>query len=123
VGVDVERIRADIGLEEIVRRFFSPLEAQALCALPAEERAQAFFRCWTRKEALLKAWGEGLPFGLERFSVSISARQAALLETPFDPGEAARWRLHPLEPAPEFVGALALRGEASAIRCFRWRPD
>jgi len=123
VGVDVERIRADIGLMEIARRFFAPREAEALGRLPADERLHAFFHCWTRKEALLKAWGEGLPFGLNRLSVSISPKEAAVLETPFDPGEAARWRLHPLEPAPNFVGALAVRGEPAAIRCYRWRRD
>jgi len=123
VGVDVERIRTDIGVEEIAARFFSPREAAELRGLPPSERPEAFFRCWTRKEALLKAWGEGLPFGLDRFSVSLAPQEAAIRETPFDPQEAARWRLHPLEPAPEFVGALAVRGSAGAVRCLRWPSD
>lgn len=121
VGVDVERIREGIDIEGIAGRFFSGREAEALRALPAGERTEAFFRCWTRKEALLKAWGEGLPFGLDRFSVSLSAQEAAVLETAFDPREAARWWVPALDPAPEFVGALAVRGGAAPLRCRRWR--
>lgn len=121
VGVDVERVREDIDVEGIAGRFFSPKEAAALRAIPQAERVRAFFRCWTRKEALLKAWGEGLPFGLNRFSVSLAAREARILETPFTPSESGRWWLYPLEPAPEFVGALAVRGSAARVHCREWR--
>jgi 4'-phosphopantetheinyl transferase len=122
VGVDVERLREDIDVEGIAGRFFSPREAAALRAMPQAERLPAFFRCWTRKEALLKAWGEGLPFGLDRFSVSLDSPQAAIVETPLDAREAAEWRLWPLEPAPGYVGALAVRGSAGRVRCLEWRP-
>jgi 4'-phosphopantetheinyl transferase len=121
VGVDLERIRAEIDVEGIAARFFSPKEAAALRAMPQAERLPAFFRCWTRKEALLKAWGEGLPFGLDRFSVSLDPQQAAMVETPLEAREAAEWRLWPLEPAPGYVGALAVRGSRFRVRCLRWR--
>lgn len=121
VGVDLERIRAEIDIEAIAARFFSSLECEALRRLPAGERAGAFFRCWTRKEALLKAWGEGLPFGLDRFSVSLAPGEARILATPFAPCEAARWWLYPLTPAPQFAGALAVRGSAADVRCMQWR--
>lgn len=121
VGVDVERVREDIDVEGIAGRFFSPTEAAALRATPQAERVQAFFRCWTRKEALLKAWGEGLPFGLDRFTVSLAPGEARILEAPFAPAEPACWQLYPLEPAPEFVGALAVRGGAGRVRCLQWR--
>lgn len=121
VGVDLERIREDVDIEGIAGRFFSPEEAAALRAMPEAERVQAFFRCWTRKEALLKAWGEGLPFGLDRFTVSLAPEEARILEAPFAPAEPDRWCLYPLEPAAEFLGALAVRGSAGRLRCLQWR--
>lgn len=120
VGVDVESIRPELAAERIAERFFSAEETAALRALPPEEQAAAFFRCWTRKEALLKAWGQGLGFGLDRFTVSCAADQAALLATPFDPAEAARWSLYSLEPGPGYAGALAVRGAVTELRCWRF---
>jgi len=71
VGVDVEWIREDVDYERIARRFFSVTEMEAFLSLGAEERAHAFFRCWTRKEAFIKAIGEGLSFPLKDFDVSL----------------------------------------------------
>lgn len=121
VGVDVESIRPELAAGRLAERFFSAEETAALRALPPEEQPAAFFRCWTRKEALLKAWGQGLAFGLDQFTVSCSAGQAALLATRFDPAEAARWSLHHLEPGPGYVGALAVQGAVTKVRC--WSGD
>ncbi len=106
VGVDIERVRPGISLEKIADRFFSAREAAELRSLPREERPAAFFRCWTRKEALLKALGEGLTFGLARFTAP----------------EGPQWLLRDLDPAPGYAGAVAVRGPIHELR--RWRyPD
>lgn len=121
VGVDVERIRPELAGERIARRFFSPGETEALLSLPAPARAAAFFRCWTRKEAFLKARGEGLTLRLDQFDVSLlPGKPAALLATRPDGEEASNWTLHHLEPAPGYAGALAVEGQLSGVRCWRW---
>ena len=71
VGVDVERIRNDFACEDIARRFFAPAEVVALATWAPAEYATAFFRCWTRKEAYVKARGDGITLGLDRFEVPI----------------------------------------------------
>lgn len=111
VGVDIERVRADVDIEKITRRFFSPREIEALRALPQDRRVEAFFRAWTSKEACIKARGEGVPGALRRYEVSIAPDEPArLLHVHGDAGEAARWSLFPLEPASGYAGALAVAG-------------
>ena len=121
VGVDLERIRPDFGTEEIAERFFSRREVAALRALPAARRVKAFFACWTRKEAYLKARGEGLSLPLDRFDVSLGPDQpAALLAVHDDPAEAMRWSLRELVPGPDHMAALAVEGHAWHLRCWQW---
>jgi 4'-phosphopantetheinyl transferase len=113
VGVDVEVVRAAFATDEIARRFFAPAEVAILAALHVEERVEAFFACWTRKEAYLKARGMGLALGLDRFEVSLAPGQpAVLLATRDEPAEAARWALESLSPGPGYAGALAVEGRA-----------
>jgi len=100
IGVDIELIRRDLAEESIAERFFSPREVADLRSLPAEQQPPAFFRCWTRKEAFVKARGEGLSLPLDRFDVSLRPdAPPALVRTLDDPGEAARWSMLAL-PAP-----------------------
>lgn len=121
IGVDVEFLRPGPPREKIAERFFSVREVAALRSLPAAEQVRAFYNCWTRKEAFLKATGEGLPFGLDRFSVSlVPGEPAALLEVPFGQGEAARWSLRHLEPAPGYIGAVAVEGSIEHLSIFSW---
>ena len=111
VGVDVEHARELPELADIARRFFSPREAARLLALPVAEQPAAFFRCWTRKEAYLKARGDGIVAGLDRFDVSFSPGEPpALLRTLDDPAEAARWTLLDLSPAAGYSAAVAVTG-------------
>ena len=121
LGVDIERVREDFAGLDIARNFFSPHEVAALSALPADERPTAFFDCWTRKEAYIKALGEGLSHPLHLFTVSLTPGQpAALLRTDDDPAEAARWSLVELFPGEGYRAALAFEGEVSSLRCWRW---
>ena len=120
VGIDVERIRPEAATDAIARRFFSPREVEALAALTPAERLEAFFRCWTRKEAYIKARGEGLRIPLSSFDVSIG-REPALLAMRGAPEEGARWTLAGLQPGPGYVGALAYEGDAPALTFWEWR--
>ncbi len=111
IGVDVEQIRNDFDVEAIARRFFSPHEQKQLVALPKEERFEAFFRCWTRKEAYIKATGDGLSLPLHQFDVSIAVNdENALLATRPDESESGRWSLREVQAGTGYVAALCVRG-------------
>jgi 4'-phosphopantetheinyl transferase len=122
VGIDLERIRADLAVVEIAERFFSQQEVAMLRAFRTEEQRQAFFRCWTCKEAYIKARGEGLSLPLDRFDVALApgGEPAAVLGTQRDPSEAARWSLLELDPGPGYVAALAVEGHGWRLTCWRW---
>jgi 4'-phosphopantetheinyl transferase len=109
VGVDVEKMRDNFAVEEIAERFFSAGERNTLRTLAAEHRRQAFFYCWTRKEAYIKAKGEGLSLPLHQFDVSLSpAEPAALVSTRPDAAEASRWSLYDVEAPSGYAAALAV---------------
>lgn len=121
LGVDLEYRRNLPDLLEIAQRFFSPREAVRLRAVPPAEQAAAFFRCWTRKEAYLKARGDGLMAGLDRFDVSFLAGEPpALVNTMDDPGETARWTLFDLIPAPDYAAAVAVTGPPPRLQFESW---
>lgn len=109
IGVDVEKLRAESDFRKLAGRFFSERERNFLETLSGDELRQAFFRCWTRKEAYLKARGEGLTIPLHQFDVSLARDEpAALLGTRPDASEAGRWVLYDLAPGPEYAAALAV---------------
>lgn len=111
LGVDVERLRADVVGEGIAERFFSAAEIKALRALPEESQVEAFFNCWTRKEAYIKAIGEGLSHPLDQFDVSLAPGEPArLIGTRGDPQELERWSLFDLAPGDGYAGALIVEG-------------
>ena len=121
VGVDLEEIRPGISSEEIAERFFSPQEVSVLRALPNDLQDEAFFNCWTRKEAYIKAKGEGLSMPLDTFDVSlVPGESAALLSTKAEPQEASRWSLRELFPAPGFAAAIAVEGKDWQLKCWEW---
>jgi 4'-phosphopantetheinyl transferase len=114
IGVDVEAIRPAFAGEEIAARFFSPAEVAALRALPPEQQAIGFFNCWTRKEAYIKALGEGLSHPLDSFDVSLAPGEpAALLAVRGAP--AVEWSLHTFVPAPGYVAAAAVAGRGHRL--------
>jgi 4'-phosphopantetheinyl transferase len=111
VGIDLEYIREDFPCEEVAERFFSPYEKAMIRRLPAGMKYQAFFNCWTRKEAYMKARGEGLSFPLDQFDVSLLPYEpAALLKTYGDPQQASRWSMKELSPDPYYAAALVAEG-------------
>ena len=124
VGIDVEQVRAELAIVEIAERFFSPREVATLLLLPAQEQRPAFFRCWTRKEAYIKARGEGLSIPLDQFDVSLSPGEpAALLDARPDSSECSRWSLQDLDAAPGFAAALAMEGQAGCLRYWQWQDS
>jgi 4'-phosphopantetheinyl transferase len=111
IGVDVEQIRSDFDTDAIARRFFSEAERQELASLPAAERHEAFFRVWTRKEAYIKATGDGLSLPLQDFDVSlVPGHKSALLATRPNAQEAKRWSLRDIRVKPGYAGALCVSG-------------
>jgi 4'-phosphopantetheinyl transferase len=121
VGVDIERMRIDVATDEIAARFFSANECRDLAKVPPEMRCAAFFECWTRKEAYLKARGDGLSLPLEQFDVSFLGQdKPRLIETRHDPTEVSRWTLHALEGGCGYKAALAVEGADWKLRCWDW---
>jgi 4'-phosphopantetheinyl transferase len=120
IGVDLELIRDGLEVEQIATSFFSRREVSALNALPAELRRHAFFLCWTRKEAYIKARGEGLSLPFDQFEVSLSPGEpAALMSTQPDSGDAFRWSLQDLSLASGYVAAFAVEGRARSLCCWQ----
>lgn len=119
IGVDIEHVRAL--KEDVAERFFSAREVTALRAMPADRQLEAFYRCWTRKEAIVKAIGEGLSHALDSFDVTLGADAPAAVERFAGEADASRvWRLAHFDPAPGYMGAVACRtgGAALSVRRF-----
>jgi len=121
IGVDVERVRSDFEYEEIAKRFFSVNEVAILHTIPIEKKLEAFYNCWTRKEAYLKAHGKGLSLPLDSFDVSFASREPPiLLITKDEPQESSHWTLLDLKPGLGYVGALAVKGIRCSFRYWEW---
>src|SRR6266516_1335507 len=119
IGVDIEFIRPEFASEEIAERFFSRPEVSALRALPADVQNEAFFNCWTRKEAYIKARGEGMSLPLNQFNVSLApGSDAALLGNLRDAAEVSRWSLRELHPGTGYRAAIAVEGHSWELRCW-----
>jgi 4'-phosphopantetheinyl transferase len=123
IGVDLEQLKPMPDGMDIAQRFFSAPENEVFAALAEEVRDLAFFRCWTRKEAYIKAVGEGLSMPLDRFDVAFAPGEPArILRTRGNPAEAERWSMLALEPGPGYVGAMAVEGTGWHPVLFDWHP-
>jgi len=123
VGVDIERVHTDIEVDAIAQRFFSPYEQLALAALPPAEKYFGFFNCWTRKEAFVKAVGQGLSLPLENFDVSLRLGESArLLATRPDAREAERWTMLAPEIQPDHVAAVVVEGSDMELEVEKFMP-
>jgi 4'-phosphopantetheinyl transferase len=116
VGIDVEAIRPDVATEAIAERFFTPRETAELRALPMELQAQGFFNCWTRKEAYIKARGQGLQIPLDSFDVALRPGAPAQ----FVQGVDSRWNLFAFSPGPNYVAALVFDGAPCEVLFFNF---
>ncbi len=120
LGVDIEAVRHVPNMEDIAARFFSRPEVVDLFSLPPADRRQAFYSAWTRKEAYIKAVGDGLQIPLDTFSVTLRpGDEARLIHIRDDPRAALDWQLHAFDPAEGFLGALAYLGRRRTIRLFQ----
>ena len=123
VGIDVEYKRADIDYDALARVSFSSNEQAILHSLPNHLKHDAFYNCWTRKEAYIKARGKGIYIPLDQFDVSfLPGEPAALLDSREDPQEPTRWTLQELIPAPDYAAALAVESSDWLISCWQWQP-
>jgi len=118
VGVDIELVRPVEDAKDIVKHFFSNQEKVDFITLPERMKQQAFYTCWTRKEAYIKARGEGLSYPLDKFSVSMIPNQPArLLQTN---GDNNKWSLRAILPGAGYVAAVVAKGHGWSIRYWEW---
>ena len=121
IGVDVERVRSDFEYEEIANRFFSVNEVAILRTIPTEKKLEAFYNCWTRKEAYIKAHGKGLSLPLDSFVVSFAPWEPPmLLITKDEPQERSLWTLLDLKPGLGYMAALAVKGIGYRFKYWEW---
>jgi len=117
VGVDIESVRAEMPqMEDIAARYFAPSEREELLAMPSAERTRAFFQLWTCKEAFVKAHGEGLFSGLDRFEVAIQSSRLLTV----DGAPADGWWMTALPEVPALAGGLVVETGHCSPRFLRW---
>ncbi len=121
VGIDLEAIRPVSNPLDLGERFFVPDEAETLRRLPETLRTTAFFRCWTCKEAVLKATGDGLLGSLQDFSVIFEGAEPPRLRR-IRGDDPKQWELHSFEPAEGFVAAVAVRARGLRLVHHGWEP-
>lgn len=118
VGIDVELIQPEFAGDEIAQRFFSANEIAELRSLPQDLRPEGFFLCWTRKEAYVKARGEGLYIPLDSFDVTLSPGQPEKLRSE----DSHRWTLRSYQPTPGYVAAIVVQSKDCELRHRTWKP-
>jgi 4'-phosphopantetheinyl transferase len=116
VGIDIELVNQEFATTEVAERFFSHREILSLRSQATQLQTEGFFNCWTRKEAYIKARGEGLSLPLDQFDVSLEPSSAALLANRISPREVSRWSLQELHPAHGYCAAVAVEGFSWSLR-------
>jgi 4'-phosphopantetheinyl transferase len=121
VGVDIEYMREDFATLGVAESFFSKDEFEELNASPIDRRTEAFFNCWSRKEAYIKAIGMGVSYPLDGFTVSLASDAAPeLLKVNADATEAAHWKMYKLDVAEGYAAALIVENPPVSLRRFQW---
>jgi 4'-phosphopantetheinyl transferase len=120
-GIDVEQLRPRPRSLELARRFFHPNETAFLTALDASRRERAFLQLWTAKEAVLKAMGRGIAFGLDRLQLAVSPALPRLLW--LDGDDASQWQLCSLDLGEGYVASVAWRGQDRTVTCWTLAED
>ena len=123
LGVDLEPLHRAVDRDAVARRFFSAPENAVYDTIPDEQRDAAFFTCWTRKEAYIKAVGDGLTMPLDCFDVTLRPGEPArLLATRGDPAQVERWTMRELDAGPGWTAALVVEGAGCELRLYDWDP-
>lgn len=121
IGVDVEFMDSERAGEQIAERFFSAMEVGTLRALPANEKLRAFFQCWTRKEAYVKAIGGGLSIPLRSFDVAFGPGVAPAILRAHDSAEGARrWSVYDVNAGPEYAAVVVAEGQGRTVLLHNW---
>lgn len=120
VGVDIEERRALDDLRSLAASVFSQRELADLHSLSPDQQQSAFYACWTRKEAFIKAIGDGLSYPLARFDVSLLPGEAAqLLRVEGEPDPQTRWQMAAFLPRRGYAGTLVVEGEGASLSFWR----
>lgn len=121
IGIDVELIREDIPYDKITDYSFSESEKKSLSGLSDEKKIGAFFNCWTRKEAYIKAIGLGLSYPMSTFDVSVAPGAITkLIGNRLFPYEVDRWKLIDIEVSPEYAATLAVEGHYYQLKFWQY---
>ena len=121
IGVDIERIKEIPDMDEVAGQFFSAKEKNVFKKLAQVKKIRAFYRCWTVKEAFVKAVGHGLHLPLESIEVCIEPDQPnRLVQVNGDEREASKWWVKELTPGNGFAGAFAARKDPFQVHYFQW---
>ena len=124
VGVDIEYIKPLSDIDMIAQQYFSHSERESLLTLADHDKMHAFYTCWSRKEAFIKALGLGLALPLDHFTVSLVPEDTAkIIHVVHNQSALQRWFLYDLPPIPHCATALATRGKIHTLICKSWRSD
>lgn len=119
IGIDIEKLKYDFEVMDIVDNYFSRSEIESLNKFPVQDQVKGFYRCWTRKESFIKAKSKGLSFPLDAFSVSIdSDKKTELLETKWNKKEKDSWSLFSFSPQEEYMGAISVKDSLEDVKYF-----
>jgi 4'-phosphopantetheinyl transferase len=119
IGVDVESLDREVDAESLATRFFSADEARDFLSVPAGQRTEAFFNCWTRKESYIKAIGDGLSCPLHSFSVTLRPGDPAAIRW-IDGDDASRWAMAAFQPVDGYVAAVSTPLTSPRLRVQTW---
>jgi 4'-phosphopantetheinyl transferase len=121
VGIDLERIRPMQDWDRVMNSVFTVAEIEAIAALPPADQLRAFFTCWTRKEAYVKATGDGITVPLQHFSVPVvPGSPPCMVQVEGASQDITRWSFHELPLGPEYVGTVAFEGVIQRIQHCLW---
>lgn len=122
IGIDIEYTKREVDVKKIAKHFFSKEEISSLAAIDEPYQLGAFYNCWTRKEAFIKALGSGLSFPLDQFVVSLDdASKARLIETKWDIYEKEKWTLQAIKPEEDYIGAVSVKGEINDVHYWKYQ--
>jgi 4'-phosphopantetheinyl transferase len=123
VGIDVERLRAVERCEQLALRYYHPEEIDEVLSAAADSRDERFLRCWTGKEAVVKALGSGIASGLALFRVPTAPFPITEVALPLEQSQSrSSCTLFGLEPCEGYVAAVACLGDARRLRCYSFAP-